>query len=153
MAQEVIPDETSYRTDGPDFGLPPEITSFPTTSTNEDLYSAEGTYLPTSPTYIPYRAPPHSSVYEQNPEVYYADAAESHTQLPEEQNDVIDYGDEFHEWDREYSFDRGSDLQASLVGMSIGGVDDFFLPNVSEERSIGAGSSRRRFGGLETIDE
>src|ERR1700678_3939007 len=41
LAQEVIPDETSYRTDGPDFGLPPDTTSTPITATNEDLYSAE----------------------------------------------------------------------------------------------------------------
>jgi len=153
LAQEVIPDETSYRTDGPDFGLPPDTTSNPITATNEDLYSAEETYLPTSPTYIPYKATPDSAGYQQNHDMYSADAAGSPAQPQEEQNDVINYGDEFQEWDREFSFDRGSDLQTSLVGMNIGGVDEPFLPNISEERSARAGSPRRRIGRLETIEE
>jgi len=152
LAQEVIPDETSYRADRPDFGLPLDTTSTPITTTNEDLYSAEETYLPTSPTYIPYNATPNSAGNEQNQDMYSTNAARSLTQPQEEQNDAINYGDEFQEWDKEFSFDRGSNLQAALVGMDIGGVDELFRPNVSKERSAGAGSSRR-ISGLETIKE
>jgi len=84
--------------------------------------------------------------------MYSTNAARSLTQPQEEQNDAINYGDEFQEWDKEFSFDRGSNLQAALVGMDIGGVDELFRPNVSKERSAGAGSSRR-ISGLETIKE
>jgi hypothetical protein len=66
LAQDIIPDETSYRTDGLDFGLPLDTTSTPITATNKNLYSTEETYLPTLLTYILYKATLDSARNEQN---------------------------------------------------------------------------------------
>jgi hypothetical protein len=66
LAQDIIPDKTSYRTDGLDFGLPLDTTSTLITATNENLYFAEETYLPTLLTYILYKATLDSAGNEQN---------------------------------------------------------------------------------------
>ena len=66
LAQDIIPDETSYRTDSLNFGLPLDTTCTLITTTNENLYFAEETYLLTLLTYILYKATLNSAGNKQN---------------------------------------------------------------------------------------
>jgi hypothetical protein len=131
-------DETGYRPDGPDsFGLPPDTA--PTTT------AQSGKEWSPAPVYIPY-PPPASSV-----------ESAVNEEPAREQTDRINYGEEFQEWDREYSSrpDRASDLQTALLGMDFG-LDggETEVESSGEGRGRGSGvSSRRRIGTLQTIEE
>jgi hypothetical protein len=120
---------------------------------NEDLYSAEDSRLPASSAYTPYQPP--------DEDLYSVEASTvpklSQQEPAREQTDRINYGEEFQEWDREYSSrpDRASDLQTALLGMDFG-LDggETEVESSGEGRGRGSGvSSRRRIGTLQTIEE
>jgi hypothetical protein len=118
---------------------------------NEDLYSAEDSRMPASSEYTSYQ-PPDEDLYSAE-----TSAVPRHSQQEpgRGRTDRINYGEEFQEWDREYSSrsDRASDLQIALLGMDFGleGGETQVESN-GEGRGRGV-SSRRRIGTLETIEE